>query len=238
MAKKLFADGVSGKVAIYDPANPAAFTNPLANLQSVFFHSDLDYVGVAKIIDVTVTHPYRGVGGTAAQNSYAVPNFPAGNVNPLAHNLGYKPFGIAFVGNNMLPANSQIQDSGQSFRTVAIQVDENSVGIFESCYVYGSALPAINVTYKIVLFRQMTGQLDNKALHIEPDQFKAGFGKLDTDYNYLRYDAAAPDFYFSKGRTADVSNGSFRIVTANGALVQRSPYNGGFGGVPGIGVKI
>lgn len=236
MAKKLLVDGKAGKAAIYNPANPAAFSNPLGNLADVFFHSDLDYMGVAKIIDVTITHPARGVGGQAAQNSYPVPNFPAGN-NPLAHNLGYLPYGIMFVGNNMLPANSQIQWVGTSFRTVSLQLDASNAYIYEQSWVYRDGLPAMAQSYRIVLFRRMSDAPDNKAMYAKDDQFKAGFGKLNTDYNYLRYSAAGP-YYFSKGRTADCSNGSFKIVTANGGVVSRPPYNGGFAGVPGIGVTL
>lgn len=238
MAKKLYADGMTGKVAIYDPANPNAFTDPRNNLGSVYFHSDLDYVGVAAIIDVSVNHPFRAKGGSNARHTYLTPNPASGAVNSLTHNLGYVPHALVFVGNDMLPANSQIQHVGSSFRTVAIEVTTTQVRVFETAWVYQHDLPAITKNYKIVLFTQKLGSSGNQTLRIEPSQFIASRGKLNTAYNYLRRSLTSPMFWFSKGKTADVANGSFKIVTANGSTITRSPYNGSFTGVPGIGVEL
>lgn len=239
MAKKLFADGNDGTVAIYDPAVPAALTDPLNNLQSVYFHSLLDYVAVAEVFDVTVTHPQRASSGSQSpQHAYLTPNPVSGEVNSLSHDLGYQPHGLVFVGNNMLPANSQIQNVGTSFRTVAVEIDASVARIFETAWVYQHALPAMTQTYKIVLFSQPIQPVSPKSIDIHPTRFLASRGKLDTENNYLRRAASNPMFYFSKGKTADVNNGSFRIVTANGATITRSPYAGSFTGAPGIGVEV
>ncbi|MGF7160118.1 hypothetical protein FHS85_001741 [Rhodoligotrophos appendicifer] len=44
MTKVFMANGVTGKVAIYDGPSDAPFTDPLGNLDKLYFHSDLDYV--------------------------------------------------------------------------------------------------------------------------------------------------------------------------------------------------
>jgi len=238
MAKKLYADGTTGKVAIYDPAVPGAFTNPLANLNAVYFHSDLDYVGVAAVLDFTVTHPARGTGGSSTQHSYLEPNPASGLVSGLNHDLGYVPHALVFVGNDMLPANMQIQTSGSSYRTVAVDLTTTQVRVFETAWVYQHSLPALTVTYKIVLFTPKISPSGNETLHITQSSFVASRGKLNTAYNYLRRAVSSPMFWFSKGKTADVANGSFKIVTANGSVINRSPYNGSFAGEAGLGVEV
>jgi hypothetical protein len=237
MAKQLFSDGVTGRTAIFDPANPDAFANPRANLQSVYFHSDLDYVGVAKVIDVSITHVARAAGGASALTGYPQPSYPQGEVSPLTHGLGYKPFAIAFVNGQMLPANTQIQSAGMSFRTVALQITDTAVAVYETAWVYGTSLPAITIAYKIVLFTPPLVQSGDKTLEIKPSSFIASRGKLNTAYKYVRRDPVSPDFSLTKDKTADCSNGSFRIVTAQGDVIERAPYNGSFQGTPGIGVE-
>lgn len=238
MAKKFYADGVTGRVAIFDPAVPAALTNPRANLGAVYFHSDLDYVGVVAVFDFVVTHPARGVGGASTEHSYAVPNHVTGAIQSLVHNLGYVPHALVFIGNNMLPANSQIQNVGSSFRTVAVEVNSTQVRLFETSWVYQHALPAIVQTYKVVLFTPKLVPSGNKTVHITPTTFVASRGKLNSAYNYLRRALTSPMFWFSKGKTADVANGSFKIVTANGGAIAKTHYNGSFAGEPGIGVEV
>lgn len=235
MAKKLLSDGADGKVAIFDPANPSAFTKPLENLSSVFFHSDLDYVAVAKVLEVQVTHPARSAGGTSTQHSYAEPKYEGG-VSPLVHGLGFKPTAICFIGNDMLPANSQIQFVGTSFRTIAVQVTEHEVGIYETAWVYNHGLPEIAMNYKIVLFTPPLEPSGDQLILVEPSRFIASRGKLDSNRNYLRHAPTNAELFFSKGKTADAGNGSFRIVTASGSIVERAPYSGSFTGEPGIGV--
>lgn len=237
MAKKFYADGNSGRVAIYDPSNEAALNNPLANLHSIYFHSDLDYVGVAADITATIVHPARSTGGGSTQHSYPVPNFPTG-VSGFAHDLGYVPFALCFVNGAMIPANTQIQLSGQSFRTVSVQVDHAQVRIYETAWVYGSALPAVSVTYRIVLFTPPIVASGMTTVRIDPTRFVASRGKLDSYRNYLRRSTASPMFWLAKGRTADVSNGSYKIVGADGSVYTRAGYNGSFTGSPGIGVEV
>lgn len=238
MAKTLLADGITGKVAIYEDSNPAAFTTPLANLNDVFFHSDLDYMGVAAILDAVVTHPARAKGGTATAHSYSVPQYTSGQSNPLTHNLGYEPYGLCFIGNDMLPANTQIQSVGTSFRTVALEITSTNVRIFETSWVYQTALPSITMSYKILLFTPKIVPSGNITIDITATRVIASRGKLDTNLDYIRHKAVSPDFYFSKGKTLDTNNGSFRIVTANGSTITRTPYAGSFTGVPGIGIEV
>ncbi|MDV2968721.1 hypothetical protein RZ532_22285 [Nitratireductor aquimarinus] len=238
MAKKFVADGNTGRVAIFDPAKPAAWDDPINNLDAVYFHSELDYLGVAKVLDVTVTHPARGKGATTTLHNYAVPNPFEGEVGNLTHNLGYVPHGVCFVGNDMLPANTQIQHVGSSFRTVAIELTTTQVKIYETAWIYQHALPAITKTYKVLLFTPPLGGDESETLRIEPTRFIASKGKLDSNHNYIRRAPTNPMFWFSKGKTADAGNGSFKIVTANGSVITRSPYDEGFSGIQGIGVEI
>lgn len=238
MAKKLYADGNTGVVAIYNPAIPGAFTDPLRNLHGVYFHSDLDYVAVAKVLDFTVTHPARSTGKKGTLHEYLEPNPATGAVGTLTHGLGYQPSALVFVGNDLLPANTQIQAVGSSFRTVAIELTTTTVRVYETAWVYQHNLPSIQKTYKVVLFSQPIVNATTKTFHIEPTLFTASRGKLDTRNNYLRRSVSSPMFWFSAGRTADAANGSFRIRTPNGSDITRTPYNGNFTGVPGLGVEV
>lgn len=236
MAKKLYSDGNTGKVAIFNPAVAAAFDNPRGNLGAVYFHSDLDYVSVAAVLDVNVTHTARNVGGTGS-HGYATPQFSAGATG-FNHNLGYVPFALIFVGGALLPANTQIQLVGQSFRTSGAYVTSSQVVIQDFAWVYGSNLPSMVKNYKIVLLTTPIAPSGTTTLSITPGRFIASRGKLDSIRNYLRRAPTNPMFWFSKGKTADVANGSFRVVTADGTFITRAGYNGTFQGVPGIGVEI
>jgi len=239
MAKKLYADGNDGTVAIYDPAVPGALTNPLDNMAAVYFHSALDYVSAPVTIEFTVTHPVRAKKGTTSElHAYADPNPVSDEVTSLAHNLGYQPHGLVFIGSEMLPANTQIQNVGTSFRTVAVEIDEGAIRVFETAWVYQTTLPEIVQTYKVILFSQPIQPNTSKAIMAEPARFVASRGKLDSNNNYLRRATENPMFWFSKGKTADVNNGSFRIVTAGGSVITRTPYAGNFAGEPGVGVEV
>lgn len=57
--RTLSIDGANGRVAITRFGNPAAVTNPLSNLDDVFFHTDLNYLQLKQTIGaVTVSLPY------------------------------------------------------------------------------------------------------------------------------------------------------------------------------------
>lgn len=239
MAKKLYSTSI-GKVVIYNPANQDAVTDPLNNLEDVFFHSDLDYVSVAAEMNFSITHAQRAVGSNATDYAYPKPEFPSGGINPLLHNLGYKPFGVCFINNAQLPANSHIQSNGMSFRTAALQVDETSVSIYETSWVYGSPLPAITINYRVLLFSNPIVESGTKILQIEPNRFVASRGKLDSNNRYLRQTLTQDpqNLYLSQGKTIDTNNGSFRVITADGVVIERPPYGGNFSAQPGIGVEL
>jgi hypothetical protein len=77
---KLRARGSDGKVAIYRGPDDAPFTNPLANLSRVLFHSDLQYPTIIGQVSGSITFPARGANlldrATQVMFAHGRPGFP------------------------------------------------------------------------------------------------------------------------------------------------------------------
>lgn len=241
MTKKLYAEGVTGHVAIYEGGNEAAFTDPLNNLDKVYFHSALDYISIAHVWQGTITHPARTRSGS--EDKYL-----SGAKKPLngtqdyaltTHNLGYVPKGIARSGNDMLPAMAAVQRVGAaSSRFVSFLITSTSVTLRENWFTFEDSLPAVNVVYTIYLFSPLIVGSGNKTLYIDPTDFKASKGKLDITRRYIKSKATSPDFFLAKGPSADVAGGGMRIVTPAGVSIDDGRYTGSFAGTPAKGCSV
>jgi hypothetical protein len=119
MAKRLFANGVTGLVAIAEPN--ANLTNPLGNLQNIYFHSALDYLFVRQTITGTINLPFRQFNGSDASSAFGSTVYNLGE-----HNLGYTPLvfgyftttGQSLVGETILQA-----DGTANVRTLMLGAD-------------------------------------------------------------------------------------------------------------------
>ena len=99
-------------------------------------------------------------------------------------------------------------------------------------------MPAITRRYRVFLFETLFAPSGNESIRIEPNVFRAGFGKLSTAYRYLR-ESAAPDVFVTAGKTADVQSGGLKVVLPDGTVaLQSATYTGSFAGSSGRGVRI
>lgn len=242
MPKKLFANGVSGDVAIYEGGHEAAFTSPLANLDKVYFHSSLDYVGVAHIYNGVISHPARAA--SAESDKYLVNNKRPLNGTqewPLLSfpNAGYVPHGILVVNGEQMPGAAPVQRNGAaSSRYIMLRMTQTSAILREHWHTFNDSLAALNVTYSLYVFTGPIAQSGDKTLLITPTQMIASRGKLNTSYRYIRSVAANPDFRLIRGPVADVRGGGLRIVTPAGTVIDDGVYNGSFAGTPSKGCSI
>lgn len=242
MTKKLFANGANGDVAVYEGGYEAAFTNPLANLDKVYFHSALDYVGVDRIYTGVISHPARTA--SATDDKYL-----ASNKRPLTGtqewtllsfpNAGYIPQAVLVVNGEQLPGAAPIQRNGPASARYAILRMTNTAAILhERWHTFNDSIAALNITYTLYIFTGPIAQAGNKTLYISPNQMIASRGKLDTAYRYIRSKATSPDFRLIRGATADVSGGGLRMVTPAGTVINDGVYNGSFAGTAAKGCVI
>lgn len=125
--RKLFVDGQDGKVVIYY-GDDDVVSNPLIDLNRVWFHSNLDYLEVAEHRVINMTLP------------------AVAEINHLRHlfdhNLGFKPFVIGGLADQPLAGTTMIYVSEYgNFRSLELDVDESSVYLYDRTvedYIYPS----------------------------------------------------------------------------------------------------
>lgn len=248
MPKTLHANGNSGRVYIYKgDEDPSLFATPSGpQLGDLYFHSDLSYLGNSLSIESSITHPQRtrssdeskgflGIGGSTYYNPIQ------GNQTYLigSHSFGkIVPFVVMYEG-MQIPSGTVIHQIGQSVRAISVFMDQSNVWLYESFVTFDDTLPAISKSYKIFLFDTLFQGSGNESIRIEPDLFRAGFGKLSSDYRYIRRDELNSDFRTTAGKTADVQGGGLKVVLPGGSVAyQSSTYTGSFTGSSSKGVKI
>ena len=246
MAKTLHADGNTGKVYIYNSgADPALYATPTASqLADLHFHSDLSYLGNTQVLEVTITHPQRTRSSSTSKGLFGSSTY----YNPVQGSQGYtlgvnqlgapRPF-VAFYQGVQMPSGTVVQQVGQSVRAVSVSINASNISLFENFVTFDDTLPAVNRTYRVFLFQTLFTGAGNVSIQAQPGLFRAGFGKLSTDYRYLRRNTVTPDFYVGAGKTADVQGGGLKVVLADNSVpVQSSTYTGAFTGTGGTGVQI
>lgn len=256
MAKRLMADGKTGKVCIMEGGSRSVFENPRDNLNKVHFHSDLDYLtivqqmtiaglsmpAVAKKFDAYTVDSKKGKGS----DTYYVPHFQSGT---RYYNLGTlvgDPDGpiLGFMGNQPLasfPLFWRTSGDYNAFRTVSLVRRGSEVWLSENWMNLGLDIPEQTIAdIKIVKFNLMSDSNPNSnyKLMIKPDRFIASGGKLDSAARYVKkMDAGAP-FAMYYGRTMDCSNGGGRWWTANGTPIDENGYDGDYIAPPPIGITV
>jgi hypothetical protein len=149
MAKKLFANGQTGLVAISEPI--ADINAPLSNLQNIYFHSALDYLFVRQIISGSITLPFRQFSGADVSSAYGAAIYNLGS-----HGLGYTPlvFGYlsdrrSLVGETFVQANGTV-----NIRTVQIGADSQFVYLREIFLNKTVSFNAITLNFTVELFNE------------------------------------------------------------------------------------
>jgi len=135
VAKVLSANGNTGRVTISNPG--ANLNDPMSDLANVFFHSDLEYIPVHKVINSSVSLPTRS--GMAAKYQ---------TTNHGAHGLPYSPIAFAVASNGLFVGGDmflQYETESGSFRSVRVGCDNNYVYTDEWTWTLNRTLPGLTL---------------------------------------------------------------------------------------------
>jgi hypothetical protein len=149
MAKKLYADGNNGTVAICEP--DADIYNPLSNLNKIYFHSDLNYLCIKHIGNFTKYFPSLG---TWAGDEDVI--------SVYKHNLGYTPIMFAIFLSpselNGMPIVGEfhVQTSGDTNRrSLMIGADDNDIYLRKFDCTAETGLPSFSCEIKFFIMEEV-----------------------------------------------------------------------------------
>lgn len=248
MARRMMADGTTGKVAIMEGGSRDAFNNPTSNLSKIHFHSDLDYLTVVQQMFIpqvsfgaiqgrTQSIDTGKKGGKKGGSTIIVP-LPSGGTNYYhIGTLAGDPTGPTLGFSNNQPLSSMIlyTNSYQSYnsawsamRSVSLVQQGSELYIAEQWYSLGANLPAQAIyNVQVVKFNLMSDQNPNSPykLYITPTRFIASGGKLDSATRYVKRSPGGPWFVFPT-RTMDCANGGGRWARTDGSYYDENGYVG------------
>lgn len=240
-------DQAVGHFAIYrEPAVApldAPFTSPLQHLDKIKVHSALAYLQRHIEIDVTITHA-----AVAASHGWDWSTF-SNNWTPQAytidrllglHNLGTIPICIVASGQGAVYPGVPVQSNGSGgTRYLEVYLTETEVRAVERVDSGTGVLPAITLTYKLIVLR--------KPVPLPGEVFWAEAGRVrgetfDSDYHYLRAVATGESPYrLGASQQIDTARAVCRHVDALGAVTHdfydASRYNGSLTSVATIEVQ-
>lgn len=229
----------TGSVFDIDAARNAPLKTPAENLDKVYFHSSLDSLEVESDTTVTISHlavsggssgQISGGGGAAGgtASTGAAVNFEWGKGATthelVTHDLGYIPDCLVIVGDLALAPGMPVQVSGTDgrMRYVTPYVTTTQVRIYEWSSVSGSALPAISLDYRVLVFRAPPS-VSGKDLF----RFTASTGivtmarnRFDSSRRYLQVVPGGTQFGIAYGKTIDLANGAPRFVDPDGDIFE------------------
>lgn len=247
------ADPASGKVALFDeapgggsPSDPTSLRNrplldPASWLANVYFHSDLDNLEVVSDTSVAVAHAAvtgttvsgvsggGGSGGGAASSGLAASiRYGASSATSslVTHNLGYVPDFLVVVGNKVLfpgmPA--QVQADGRG-RYVSAYATTTAITLYEWTSVSDQTLPATNLTYRVIVFRQQRAASGSQLLDFNTatGETTIGKGRFASSRRYLQVVPGGSPFAISYGKTMELRNGAPRIISPDGTVFEPVP---------------
>lgn len=143
MAKTLYADGNTGKVAIFTGANDVV-NSPLNRPQDIFFHSDFAYLKRIDSGSSIINLPYR----TATGSTYTY--FDVSYVI-VQHNLGYTPVCLLSIGTDIFPQWSVSDRPTGGTRNVSIIYEPNRILLREKGWLYNTDLPSRSYNFNYFL---------------------------------------------------------------------------------------
>ena len=262
MARRLVADGVTGKVAIMEGGSRDVFENPTKNLDKIHFHSDLSYLSIIQQINLpgitlpAVTGQWRSVkvggkkGGSKGSKRRDIPSQTGGT---RYHNIGTllgDPDGPTLGWAEGRPLNSLVlfnttyrRDNSiwNAYRTVSLCRQGSALILVENWYSVGADIPQQTLSdINIVKFNLMSDQNPNSQykLFITPERFIASGGKLDSATRYVKRSPTGPYFLFP-GRTMDAANAGGRWANIDGTYLEEGGYVGDWElSAPAIGLTI
>ena len=247
MTRTFYANGKTGQVFIYAGThNPQVFDYPRGDTYNdIHFHSDLAYLGSSQVVEATITHPRRQKGeqtddkffGLLETDPYSVPLQGTQEYILGPHSAGADAPFVPIYNGAQIPAGSVVQTVEESVRAVSVFLTGGDVRVFENWATFEHSLPAVTRTYKVYLFETLFTPSGTTSVRMLPGRFTAGFGKLDTNYRYIR-ESDSPDLYLAIGKSADVEGGGWKTSSPDGSTITTGSYTGRFPGVVGRGVKV
>lgn len=228
----LFDEAVGGG-AFNDPAAPrnAPLLNPAAYLANIYFHSDLDYLEVAFDEEVRIAHASSGAAPPLDAEDLQVQSqvkFRGGAATSLllTHNLGYIPDCLVAVGTNAVWPGMPIQTAADGRgRYAVVYATATQIRLHTYVSAGDQALPAITLTYRVIVFKQPPTVLTNILFEADgpTKRVRMGRGKFDSDRKYLQVVAGGSPFGLSGGRPGDTENGAVIMYRPNGSAFQPVP---------------
>lgn len=246
MSIRLYADEL--RSAIYeeapgggDPIDPASLMNrpviaPLDWLQNIYFHSDLDYYGVAAYnLSVSLTH--SAITGATVTNAGGISNPISYQFNSaiqdqlvLTHNLGYVPRFYAVVDGKMAPNSAPVQYSSvNKIRFASVYATTTEIRVHSFGFTDNTTLAATTVTYGVLVFRTpaIEPSLPMLSIDVNSPGVVFGQGKFIGSQPHLRVVGPGDtDFAVATNRTMAIRNGGFRTYLPNGSFFDYGNFNG------------
>lgn len=245
MAAVFDIDGAAGVFAMYDEppsgSSDAPLYNPMAHLSRIKIHSGLEYLQVATEFDVTVAHPFVAKPTTGWDwSSWSFNWYPTTyTVDRLlgTHNLGVVPFCVVATAGGVVEPGVPVQiNTAGGLRYVHIYLTATEVRCVETVDSANADLPAINITYKIMVLREGASLGNGVMFDANSGRVTAGEGWFDSDYHYLRAVASGESPYYIVGsQNIDTTGGICRTIDALGNIrhdfFQVSDYTGSLSSV-------
>lgn len=240
MTVRLYADAF--RCAIYneapgggnpdDPASPMnrPVVDPIGWLPNIYFHSDLNYYGIAAYGSVSVSHPSVAARTNNTTGSVVFYGQAARSTHLLVtHNLGYQPKFFCIYGGRLIPHGFPVQtESGSRNRFVTAYATSTEIRLWEIGYSDQNDLPATTRNYQVIAFRDPAASPTSTMLDLRPSVADFGRGKFRGGEPHLRADGQGDVLWpVATGKTAGVRNGGLRTWLPNGGAIQFREYNGG-----------
>ncbi len=239
---------VAGKVAIFekppsgDPMAP--FDDPVTNIQYVKFHSDLQYLSSQIIVDpIDITHTSlagaTGTGISVGNGSQNTPNAPVADgqirkstIAVYTHGLGYPPIFQLMYDRQIVTTGVMIQNPTNQFRMISAYATNTEIRLSEIAISSAAALPALDMTYKLIIFKDPEPDPLLPTMHITPLGMVLARGKVTDENRPLRRvgvnDVTEDTFYLPTSRTMDIKNGALRHISPLSGIKDYGLYTGGF----------
>jgi len=153
MSKVLTAYGTNGKVAIHEPS--ANLDDPISNLSNIYFHSDLDYLSITKIVNGILSLPIRYASYSESSSAYGSTVYSI-----YQHSLGYTPLivGVRQDSKQPIVGDTLIQQGGAcNLRSILIGSDNNYLYIRELYLNKDRTFSSIDIPYTIYIFNEAIG---------------------------------------------------------------------------------
>lgn len=246
MSIRLYADSL--RCAIYeeapgggDPIDPNSLMNrPVVNptgwLTNLYFHSDLDYYGVAAY-NLSVPLVHSAIAGATVANAGGISNpiyyqFNSATQDQLllTHNLGYVPRFYAVVDGKMAPNSVPVQyQTVNKVRFASVYATTTEIRVHSFGFTDNTNLAGTTVTYGVLVFRTPAAVPSLPMLNIDVSSpgVVFGQGKFIGSQPHLRVVGPGDtDFAVATNRTLSIRNGGFRAYLPNGSYFDYGNFNG------------